>query len=172
MTVESWKLVKEAPRYSVSNLGRVRSVVTGTILTPRIGGSGYYNIYLRVKGRRPINRRVHRLVADAFLAPDPSRDEVNHIDGDKLNNAASNLEWVTRSENIRHALALGLYPGRRGGPIRVVETAEVFGTLRETAAALGGSHTSIRRVLIGEYDSHRGFTLEYVDEGREMCLSS
>lgn len=52
---------------------------------------------------------LHRLVAMHFIPnSDPSRDQVNHKDGDRNNNAASNLEWVTSSENVRHAYATSL----------------------------------------------------------------
>ena len=53
-------------------------------------------------------RYLHVLVAEAFLGPCPKGKEANHRDGDRKNNAASNLEFVTHSQNVRHALRLGL----------------------------------------------------------------
>lgn len=59
---------------------------------------------------------MHRVVAEAFLGPAPfPRADVNHIDGCKTNNNLSNLEWVTRQENVDHAKSLGLVPKRRYG---------------------------------------------------------
>lgn len=57
---------------------------------------------------------LHLLVAAAFLGPRPEDREVNHIDGNKLNNAVSNLEYVTRAENVRHSFRLGLVPRPSG----------------------------------------------------------
>ena len=101
--------------YEVSDAGEVRRVVSvmgaaaGEVLSPWLAGAGYQMVGLRRPGSRRVRAYVHRLVAVAFLgAPPRGKPEVNHIDGNKLNNAASNLEWVSHSENHRHAYRLGL----------------------------------------------------------------
>ena len=76
-------------------------------LRPRRVGAGYLGIQCKIAGER-LERYVHRLVAEAFLPFDPDRREVNHKDGDKTNNHASNLEWTTHSENHRHAANHGI----------------------------------------------------------------
>ena len=91
-------------RYLISNNGDVMYRKTGTILSKRISNRGYFMI--------SINNHlytIHRLVA-VFFVPGRSekRNEVNHKDGCKLNNWWTNLEWVTKSENIRHAYSLGI----------------------------------------------------------------
>lgn len=102
--------------YEVSNLGQVRSLIAtkktprGRILKPRIAGRGYLFVSL-YKGGRCFERYVHRLVAAAFVAGDKSM-AVNHMDFDKVNNAACNLEWVTSKENSRHRIAAA--PGLSG----------------------------------------------------------
>lgn len=64
--------------------------------------------YLRVKmNNKPT--RIHRLVAQHYLGPRPEGKAVNHIDGNKLNNDPSNLEYVTWAENIAHSIRLGLH---------------------------------------------------------------
>ena len=85
----------------VSNLGRVRTA-NGIITEGCKASSGYMIARINSKAHR-----VHRLVAKAFLPPPPSEKhtQVNHIDNDPTNNCAKNLEWVTRSGNIRHAYA-------------------------------------------------------------------
>lgn len=64
-----------------------------------------------------VPRLVHRLVASAFIPNPLDKPQVNHIDGDKANNNASNLEWVTAQENIRHAYATGLMHKDKGNGV-------------------------------------------------------
>lgn len=112
--------------YEVSNLGRVRSLdrevanrwgttkpVPGAIRTIAVKREGYcfVNLFRRSRGR-PMY--VHRLVAIAFLPNPEGLPQVNHIDGDKLNNRADNLEWCTGKENCQHAVAEALYQTWRG----------------------------------------------------------
>lgn len=109
---EEWKPI--AGFYNeVSNHGRVRSVThvagngktyKGKILKPIITKSGYVNVCLTTgNDESRITKRVHRLVADAFVENPDDKDEINHKDGNKENNRSENLEWVTRSENEQHA---------------------------------------------------------------------
>jgi len=72
-----------------------------------IVGCGYAQIKLRKDGILE-RRYLHRIVAEAFIPNPLGKEQVNHIDGDKLNNNASNLEWVTPSENMKHAIKAGL----------------------------------------------------------------
>lgn len=87
---------------------------------PRImkGGIGYrnkkklelmYKVVALSIGKKSITRTVHRLVAEAFIPNPQNKPQVNHIDGDKLNNCVENLEWVTAKENVQHAYANGLF---------------------------------------------------------------
>jgi len=96
--------------YEVSNTGKVRSSKTGKILKPALV-SGYERISLGY-GKCMF---VHRLVAMAFLANPENKPCVNHIDGNKVNNDVSNLEWATYSENERHSFDnLGKKPWNKG----------------------------------------------------------
>ena len=109
---ETWRLVLGGD-YEVSYLGNVRraTAVRGTraekMLTRFMATTGYYVVNVRV-GRRGRVMHVHALVAEAFIGPRPDGVQVNHIDGVKTNNAPSNLEYVTRAENMAHAARLGL----------------------------------------------------------------
>lgn len=80
---------------------------SGKVLKQRVSSSGYARIVVYTNGKHQ-SVCVHRLVADVFL-PDGVSEQVNHIDGNKLNNRAENLEWCTRKQNAEHAVALGLY---------------------------------------------------------------
>ena len=126
---ETWKPVPEwETLYEVSDLGRVRSLdrlvrqktrsgnwhmqpYYSKVLTPRTGGGrkkgDRYRLVSLAKDNRPVNAYIHHLVAAAFLGPKPKGTEINHKDCDKTNNALSNLEYVSRGENIAHALANG-----------------------------------------------------------------
>ena len=93
-------------RYFISSNGQVKNKY-GKILKPWIR-NGYYTIGLMVNKKRT-NYYIHRLVAEYFLSnADKQRNFVNHLDGDKLNNNVSNLEWCTRQENAQHAYETGL----------------------------------------------------------------
>ena len=94
--------------YSVSSLGRVKSHYFGKerILRPRVV-RGYCTVALFKDGKRK-NYFIHRLVAYAFISNPNNKTQINHIDGNKVNNRCDNLEWCTASENQKHAFSHGL----------------------------------------------------------------
>ena len=102
-----WRVVAEFPSYEVSDHGEVRNIKRGNILKPRIDKNGYYTISFKIK-EKTVNRTVHRMVAKAFIQNPENLPEVNHLDGEKLDNRKSNLEWATESENMQHAHDTGL----------------------------------------------------------------
>lgn len=120
--MEQWKDIDGFDgKYQISNLGNVRSFSkwkNGGLLKKGKTTTGYYVVNLVVDGRRKIVKKViHRLVATHFLENPNNYSEVNHKDGNKLNNNVDNLEWVSRSGNMRHAYEHGLIP-RRFGKLR------------------------------------------------------
>ena len=94
-------------RYEISNFGRLYSKKTKRFLTGKINSSGYLQFTLTV-GKIEKNFYAHRLVAKHFILNDKLLKEVNHIDGNKLNNVYTNLEWISRTKNYRHAVSSGL----------------------------------------------------------------
>lgn len=99
-----WKEVEEL--YEVSNDGLVRR--DNSLLKTRIDRYGYEIITLHVNGKA-LTRKVHRLVAIAFIQNDNLDLSVNHKDGNKLNNSVENLEWMSVGDNMRHGFATGLH---------------------------------------------------------------
>lgn len=82
-----------------------------------IKGSINYYGYLEIcfwVNKKGCSKKIHRLIAEAFIPNPENKKTVNHKDGNKLNNSAKNLEWATIGENVRHARKLGLYPDRKG----------------------------------------------------------
>ncbi|WJJ55317.1 hypothetical protein QB910_000073 [Dabrowskivirus KKP3916] len=106
---ELLKQVKGTPWY-VTNLGRIMTTRgQGWEKKFTLSRNGYYMV--NYKGK---NYYVHILVAEAFLGERPDGFEVNHKDGNKKNNHVDNLEYVTKSENIQHAVDTGLKPSMHG----------------------------------------------------------
>ena len=91
--------------YEVSNLGRVRGLQRGKILKQKKDRHGYVVVILSKKGKKK-DKRVHRLVLEAFVGPLPDGMVTRHLDGDPLNNNISNLQYGSSSENnldtVRH----------------------------------------------------------------------
>lgn len=105
MLERQWKKIfidNKETFYSISNYGEVRNDSTGTLLQGSIANNGYKMVHLRYRIDK--NLSVHRLVMKAFK-PIEDMDElqINHIDGNKLNNYIENLEWSTALENMRHS---------------------------------------------------------------------
>lgn len=110
--VEIWKDIENYPNYQVSNFGYVRCTnyhrEHRTHLLAFIPDSdGYLQVKLCKNGIVKF-KRVHRLVAEAFIENKTNKEQVNHIDGNKTNNAITNLEWATSKENMHHAFKTGL----------------------------------------------------------------
>lgn len=96
-----WKVVPFASAYEASNDGQIRRIKTGRKMTPVLNYAGGYYIVCTSMAGKIANLRVHRMVAAAFLGD--SDMEVNHKNGDKLDNRIENLEFVTRKQNAEHA---------------------------------------------------------------------
>lgn len=111
-------------RYSVSR--------SGAVLNSRTGGTRKlykkpddYIVTQLWRGNKAKAARVHRLVWEAFRGPIPTGKEINHADGDKSNNNLGNLECVTRSRNMQHAMDHGMYPIGEKHPYAKLTEAQV-----------------------------------------------
>lgn len=154
--MEIWKDIPgHEGRYQVSNEGRVRSLdrvargvskagrehlrkARGVILRPG-NCRGYLIVNLHPAG----TIAVHLLVARAFVDGFAPGLEANHKDGDKKNNAATNLEWVTHQGNQAHAVATGL--NSQAMPVVHPETGQVFPSISRAARHAGRHHRTISK---------------------------
>lgn len=108
---EIWKPIPNNEDYVISNYGRIKRVkklgingIVGRILKySTTSNNEYIKVYLRSTGGQRRKFRVHRLVLETFVGPHKVGFEANHKDGNKQNNYVGNLEWVSHSENIKHA---------------------------------------------------------------------
>lgn len=178
---EQWRDIEGyGGRYQVSNLGNVRSIPyvryqksrhpgvmmykhhSGKMITKTDNGNGYLIVCLRYKSKRK-NYYVHRLVADAFV-PNPNKlSEVNHKDFDKRNNAASNLEWVTRSENVQWSKERMRHPCKNAPKTKI--------GMRYISIRNGKYRVSIRISRLGYQFDRRFATIEEAIEARERFMS-
>lgn len=119
-------------------------------------GDGYYSVRLYKPCGDRVGKvyKVHRLVADAFLAKkDPTHTVVNHKDGDKHNDRVDNLEWCTYAENVAHAKnVLGCpFGGLRSVKVLCVETGEIFDSMTEVTKKIGIPVSGISRATKSNY---------------------
>lgn len=140
--------------YDVSNQGRVRH--GSRILSGSVHSDNY--ILATLHGKQI---PVHRLVAEAFIPNYEKKPEVNHIDGNKMNNAVDNLEWVTRAENQKHAVDNGLQPkpaktyqgkftAEQRDEIKRLWDSGMF-SRRQLAIKYGVSHTCVNDIINDKY---------------------
>jgi hypothetical protein len=160
----------------VSNDGQIRNDKTGKIKAKNKDSKGYYSESLYKDGKA-VTKKVHRLVAEAFIPNPDSKPCVNHIDGNKLNNSVDNLEWVTHSENMRHAFDTGLAKphsvggmrgkknpngGRKGKPILCITNNIEYPNVAAASRDLGIPDSSIFDCLYGKARTARGFVFEFL----------
>lgn len=105
--MEIWKnVVGYEENYVCSSKGEIKSIKRNKVLKPN-KSSLYYSVDLCKSGE--IKRHlIHRIIATAFHENVENKEQVNHINGNKLDNSVNNLEWVTRSENQLHSIRIGL----------------------------------------------------------------
>lgn len=159
---ELWKDIKGYEGlYQISNFGKVYSKIGNLryknphpIMMKYDSSGGYARVML---SKDKVFKRflVHRLVAEAFIPNPLNKPEVNHIDGNKLNNCVDNLEWVTCKENKRHAIKNGLWQGKGKSVVQYKNGIEIarYKSVREASLQTG---ISARRIYeIAEHQKHR-----------------
>lgn len=168
MEEEIWKDVYDSdifPGYQASSLGRIRSfrdfhgnvVDRAHIMKLGVDKDGYYKVCLTSKDHAQRNKRVNVLVAEAFYGRHPGCI-VAHINNDKQDNHVGNLKFITAARNSTEAARDGLYKTR---PIKIVETGEIFRSMRDCAAELEVHPTTIAHCISGRDPSVKGLHFEY-----------
>ena len=153
---EIWRDIKGYEGlYQVSNLGRVKNKRRNKLLKLQLQKDGYLRVGLYDKNLKWSCKKVHRLVAEAFISNPSNLEYVNHKDEDKSNNDASNLEWCTRHYNNSYGTRgerisktmLEKYKknplSHRHTPVRDLVTGEVFNSVKEAAQRYGLAGSSV-----------------------------
>ena len=155
LNCEIWKDIEGYKGlYQISNLGRVRGLGKhdrlGRYHAERIkaivnNGQGYLVVNLKHNGKQK-QMTVHRLVAKAFIPNPENKLEINHKDGCKSNNCVDNLEWTSRSENLKHAFKLGLNTQMGKRKVICVETGQIFDSVADAEQWVGIKGSRIANV--------------------------
>ena len=159
---EEWRIVKEFPNYSVSDKGRIRNDKFDRLMVPCHHSTGYRAVGFRDRSKKT-SFLVHRLVGFAFVDGHEPGLEINHKDGDKANNNAGNLEWVTKSSNHMHrtrVLKVGVGSGNGSSKLTESSVADIKTMLKgedshsKIAARFNVSRSNIGMIANGKTWSH------------------
>ena len=162
MHKEEWKDIKGYEgKYQVSNLGRVRSIPrSGKHCTRKEAKimflsdrKGYKAITLYKSGKRK-TISVHKLVAEAFVPNTKSKPVINHVNGDRADNRAENLEWVTQSENVQHSFDVLKNYNTDNKSVVCIETGEIFKSMTEASIQTGANRTRIGKCCANKPHCH------------------
>ena len=172
--METWKVINDFPNYEISNFGNIRNKTKLLKIVPNKQG---YNIVVLCNGiRKTIN--VHRLVAAAFVPNPENKPCVDHIDGDRANDHADNLRWVTYLENNNNPITKKrlsennaknmqgkegvLHPNSK--PVRMMKNGVCLKIYQSIHLAKkdGFNDTLIIRCCKGRMKKHKGYNWEYI----------
>lgn len=142
-----YKGIDFSDRYMISNDGELYSIKAQKNIKKSLT-NGYYT-YVASLGKRGTHKliKIHVAVAETFVDGKCDGLVINHIDGNKLNNNYKNLEWVTQSENIKHAYENGLIKHKTGKRIMCLNTGMIFESIGEASRWCGLKKSSIQNVL-------------------------
>jgi hypothetical protein len=191
---EEWRpVVGYEGIYEISSIGRIRGitrtveirhwhggkesrVVLGKVGNHRLDKDGYLSVLLSNRKRQL--KKIHALVAEAFIGPRQDGMTVNHKDGNKANNSPGNLEYLSASDNLRHAWATGLNCGRgethhnailTESDVMEIRKERNNQTLDELSDRFRVDRTAISSIQIGKSWAH--VHRDLIDSSRSMCGS-
>lgn len=175
-----WKKIDHNNNYSINRQGEVRNDLTGQIKKPYVNKANGYLMVDLYQGNKSQKATVHRLLAEAFIPNPENKPCIDHKDGNRQNNAVSNLRWATysennsrfnsngvRSERIRVTHYKEVRNKRGGGHVAWgnVDRIQYFEKIKDCADEFGCSQSNITLMLksgeIGKRGKMRGYLFEY-----------
>lgn len=169
MVLETWRdVVGFEGLYVISNLGKLKSIDRkiktkdgwcffrkGIDITIRKNNFGYYDTRLCKNGSKK-SVFLHRIIAEAFIPNPDNLPMINHINGIKTDNRIENLEWVSASENSKHAYDVGLRKNPRHSHRQVIDTCinKLYASIREAATANNIPYNHCKNILKGVAKNH------------------
>ena len=174
---EEWRdVVGYEGLYQVSSEGRVKSLeradswgrtVKERILKPAVRGNGYLFVVLCAGGKQK-KFFVHRLACQAFHENTDNKPQVNHINEDKTDNRACNLEWCTGRENVNHGTRNTRAAKALSKPVgqytRDGELVKIWPSVSEAERQAGFNHGYISLAANGKYKQAYGFIWKYIEK--------
>jgi hypothetical protein len=171
--MEEWRVIKECPNYSVSNLGNVINNKTNNFMKLNKKG-GYYNVSLTNNNSRK-TYTVHRLVALVFIENHENKETINHINKNKLDNNVLNLAWATKKEQAQHKSIGLIYKSNKNKPINrldkitgellerydSIEEAGIWATENKLTSNSHNGRNAIGNCVNGLSNSAYGFIWQY-----------
>ena len=181
MKNEEWRdVVGYEGRYQVSSMGRVKSLerkdclgrtVKERILKPVVRGKGYLKVGLCAGGKKK-HFFVHRLVCQAFHDNPDNKPQVNHLNEDKKDNRACNLEWCTRRENCNHGTRNKRSAKNRSKSVGQYtldgELVKIWPSATEAQRQVGFGQGNICQAANGKFKQVYGFTWKYVERKEKI----
>lgn len=164
--VELWKDIEGFEGlYQVSNLGRIKSAfregTKGGIIKQFIIHN-YPKVNLHKNGESHFIY-THRLVAKAFIPNPLNKPQINHINGNKCDNRAINLEWATSQENLQHAIDTGLRKFKKVAQIKNGTLIKTYLNCRRASIETGIPQPNIWYCLSGKHKTSGGYEWKYID---------
>ena len=155
--------INGAEGYSITSNGKVTKLSNGKEMSQFLDKDGYPYVLLTVGGKRK-KYMVHRLVALEFIENPKQKPQVNHKDGNKTNNNADNLEWVTNAENQYHSrYVLGNTTGYADRAVVCVETKQTYKSTRDAWRKTGINYCHISECASQKRKSAGGFRWRYAE---------
>ena len=155
------KSIKDFPNYLISDKGEIYSLYKNKFLSPKINEYGYLIVSLTNNGIKK-SKRVHRLVAEAFIPNPNNLPEVNHKDENKLNNNINNLEWCDRTYNNNYGNHNQKISEAMSKKVLCIETGMIYDSIALASKDTGTHRTGISKVITGERNTAGGYHWQYI----------